>query len=103
MPALSAAWLITKQRRVADQAARHLRAWFLDEQTRMNPNLEYAQAIHGITKGRGTGIIDTVHLVEVARAASVLESSGAFKPRPRRTRSVVRRISALDEHQQKRH
>ncbi len=78
MPALSAAWLITKQRRFADHAARHLRAWFLNQQTRMNPNLEYAQAIHGIAKGRGTGIIDTLHLVEVARAASVLESSGAL-------------------------
>jgi len=83
VPALSAAWLITKQRRFADHAARHLRAWFLDEQTRMNPNLEYAQAIHGIAKGRGTGIIDTLHLVEVARAASVLESSGALSDRDR--------------------
>jgi hypothetical protein len=38
----------------------------------MRPNLQYAQAIHGITTGRGTGIIDTVHLVEVARAAGIL-------------------------------
>ena len=36
--------------------------------TRMNPNLRYAQAIHGVSTGRGTGIIDTIHLVEVARA-----------------------------------
>jgi hypothetical protein len=79
MPALSAAWLITKQRRFADHAAGHLRAWFLNEQTRMNPNLEYAQAIRGIATGRGTGIIDTLHLVEVAQAASVLESSGALQ------------------------
>jgi hypothetical protein len=81
MPALSAAWLITKQRRFADHAAGHLRAWFLNEQTRMNPNLEYAQAIRGIATGRGTGIIDTLHLVEVAQAASVLESSGALSNR----------------------
>ena len=42
----------------------------------MNPNLEFAQAIHGRVTGRGTGIIDTVHLVEVARAASLLEAAG---------------------------
>jgi hypothetical protein len=78
MPALSAAWLITKQRRFADRAAAHLRAWFLDAQTRMNPDLQYAQAIHGRFSGRGTGIIDTIHLVEVVRAASVLEASGAL-------------------------
>ncbi|HYL74766.1 MAG TPA: alginate lyase family protein [Bryobacteraceae bacterium] len=78
MPALTAAWAITKQRRFADHAARHLRAWFLDEATRMNPDLQYAQAIHGRFTGRGTGIIDTIHLVEVVRAASALEPSGAL-------------------------
>ncbi|HEV2689818.1 MAG TPA: alginate lyase family protein, partial [Bryobacteraceae bacterium] len=78
MPALSAAWMITKQRRYADHAARHSRAWFLDDATRMNPDLRYAQAIHGRFTGRGTGIIDTIHLVEVARAASALEPSGAL-------------------------
>ena len=44
----------------------------------MNPNLQYAQAIHGITTGRGTGIIDTIHLVEVARATTVLADGGAL-------------------------
>jgi len=38
----------------------------------MNPNLQYAQAIHGRFTGRGIGIIDTIHLVEVARAVQVL-------------------------------
>ncbi len=78
MPALSAAWLITRQRRYAGHAAAHLRAWFVDEETRMNPNLQYAQAIHGRFTGRGTGIIDTIHLLEVIRAASVLEAGGAL-------------------------
>jgi hypothetical protein len=77
-PALSAAWVISKQRKYAAHAADHLRAWFLDEKTRMNPNLQYAQAIHGRFTGRGTGIIDTLHLVEVARGASAIEKSGAL-------------------------
>jgi hypothetical protein len=72
VPALAAAWKITHDKRYADRAAMHLRAWFIDDATRMNPNLEYAQAIHGRFTGRGTGIIDTVHLVEVARAIEVL-------------------------------
>ncbi len=78
MPALTAAWKITREKLYAAHAARHLQAWFVDPKTRMNPNLQYAQAIHGRTTGRGTGIIDTLHLVEVARAAAVLESSGAL-------------------------
>jgi hypothetical protein len=70
VPALAAAYKITGQRKYSDHAAHHLRAWFIDDATRMNPNLEYAQAIQGRFTGRGTGIIDTLHLVEVARAAS---------------------------------
>ena len=78
MPALAAAWRIAKDRKYAVHAARHLRAWFLDPETRMNPNLQYAQAIHGIATGRGTGIIDTLHLVEVARAISGIDDSLAL-------------------------
>jgi len=77
-PALTAAWKVTRDSRYAKHAVRHLRAWFLDSATRMNPNLQYAQAIHGRFTGRGTGIIDTIHLVEVARAVEVLESSEAL-------------------------
>src|SRR5215831_3419114 len=64
VPALVAAWKLSADRRYADHAARHLRAWFVDDATRMNPNLQYAQAIHGRTTGRGIGIIDTIHLVK---------------------------------------
>jgi len=78
VPALVAAWKLTKDKRYAAKAAEHLRAWFVNEQTRMHPNLQYAQAIHGITTGRGTGIIDTIHLVEVARAIEVLKDSRAL-------------------------
>jgi hypothetical protein len=72
MPALTAAWLLTKDRRYATRAGDHLRAWFVTPETRMNPNLEYSQGVHGVSTGRNYGIIDTLHLVEVARAASFL-------------------------------
>lgn len=77
VPALAAAWLLTGDPRFGDHAARHARAWFLDPSTRMNPHLRFAQAIHGRTTGRGIGVIDTIHLVEVVRALQVLEASGA--------------------------
>jgi len=72
VPALVAAWTISKEQRFADHAARHLNAWFVNKDTRMNPSLQYSQAIHGRVTGRGTGIIDTIHLVEVARAIELL-------------------------------
>src|SRR5947208_1157895 len=62
VPALAAAYLITKDKRYAKHAALHLRAWFIGEATRMNPNLQFAQAIHGVSTGRSIGIIDTIHL-----------------------------------------
>ncbi len=73
VPALAAAYQITRERKYADHAAAHLRAWFMDDATRMNPNLQYAQAIKGRFTGRGIGIIDTLHFVEVARAAGQLD------------------------------
>jgi hypothetical protein len=84
VPALAAAYKITGQSQYSEHAARHLRAWFIDDATRMNPNLEYAQAIQGRFTGRGTGIIDTLHLVEVARAASRVNLSVADREGVRR-------------------
>ncbi len=78
MPALAAAWYLTGDKRYSHRAADHLRAWFVDESTRMSPNLQYAQAIHGITSGRGVGVIDTIHLVEVAQAAPFVRASGSL-------------------------
>lgn len=80
VPALTAAWLLTHDSRYAVHAVEHLRAWFINPATLMNPNLQYAQAIHGITTGRGIGIIDTIHLVEVVRSIPFLERSHQISP-----------------------
>jgi hypothetical protein len=78
VPALASAFKITNDPKYARHAIAHLRAWFIDEPTRMNPNLQYAQAIKGVSTGRGIGIIDTIHLIEVARSIALLEKSGAL-------------------------
>lgn len=77
VPALVAAYEITRDPRYARHAVEHLRAWFVSESTRMNPSLLYGQAIEGVATGRGIGIIDTIHLVEVAQAMRELERLGA--------------------------
>jgi hypothetical protein len=69
---LTSAWLITGERKYADKASEHFRAWFIDPNTRMNPDMLYAQAIWGRFTGRGVGLIDAYHLVEVARSAKIL-------------------------------
>src|SRR3546814_15690201 len=50
---------------------RHLQAWFVDPETRMNPDLDHAQAIIGVNTGRAIGVSDTLQIVEVARAAAL--------------------------------
>jgi Alginate lyase len=55
---LSLAYHITGDEKYARGAARFLRGFFLDPATRMNPNMEHAQAIMGVNSGRGSGMID---------------------------------------------
>lgn len=78
--ALAAAYKITGAESNVVKAAELLRVFFLDEATRMNPNLNFAQAIPGVTPGRGIGIIDTLHLIEVPKAIRALEEAKAFPP-----------------------
>jgi hypothetical protein len=75
---LGSAYLLTGDDQYTRHAVTHLKAWFVDEETKMNPNLLYGQAIKGKATGRSTGVIDTIHLVEVARATQVLSKSPAF-------------------------
>ena len=72
--ALASAYKITGDEKYVKQAVIHLKAWFVDSETLMNPNLNYAQAINGLFTGRGIGIIDTIHLLDVAQGTLVMES-----------------------------
>lgn len=78
VPALTAAWMLTGDRRYSTHAIAHLDAWFLAPATRMNPDLQHAQAITGVSLGRGTGIIDTIHLAEVTQSATLLADAAQF-------------------------
>ncbi len=61
-----------------DRAQTILKEFFLSEETRMNPSLTYAQAIHGVCRGRGIGIIDTIHLADIPYAVRYLHDSGGL-------------------------
>ena len=76
--ALAAAYALTNDDAYVVKAQQLLRVFFLDEETRMNPNLNYSQAILGFSRGSPMGVIDTLHLAEVAVAIPFLEKSPAF-------------------------
>ncbi len=75
---LVAAYKVTKEEKYADKAIAHLKAWFVNPNTRMNPNMNYAQAIKGRCAGRGVGLIDGIHFVEPVRAITYLEETQAI-------------------------
>ena len=72
---LASAYKITGNEKYVVQAFKHLKVWFADTSTMMNPSLLFAQAIKGRFTGRGTGIIDTIHFIEVAQAILVMENA----------------------------
>lgn len=74
----TSAYLLTGDKKFATAVGEHLEAWFVNPETRMNPSLLYVQAIKGRVTGRGIGIIDAIHLVEVARSVEILEKNGAL-------------------------
>ncbi|MBN1349748.1 alginate lyase family protein [candidate division KSB1 bacterium] len=77
---LAAAYDLTQNEVYSAKAVRFLKEFFLDAETRMNPHLRYAQALPGICSGRGIGIIDTLHLVEVPVAIDALRQSPTLTP-----------------------
>jgi hypothetical protein len=78
--ALAAAYACTGDDKYVTKAEQLLRVFFVDEKTKMNPNLDYAQAVLGESTGRSYGVIDTLHLAEVPVAIRVLEKSPSFSP-----------------------
>ena len=63
----------------ATKATQQIRAWFLDQPTRMNPHLEYAQVVKGIDGGSPFGIIDTRPLLMVVDAVVLLNEAKAWQ------------------------
>ena len=74
-------YFITGEERYTDLIKKHLRNWFVNPETRMNPHLEYGQFIPGKVKGRAEGIIDygagftyALNLIHLLDKRGVLEA-----------------------------
>lgn len=75
---LAYAWYFTGNAKYAAGAVKHLRVFFIDPATKMNPNLQFGQAVMGVSDGRGIGLIDTRTLPDLVDAIRVLEGSAAW-------------------------
>jgi galactose mutarotase-like enzyme len=79
--ALALAYHYTDDPKYARKAAEVVRTWFLDPATRMNPNMNYAQAVPNLAEGRPEGVLDTSGFTKVIDAVGLLGPSGALKPK----------------------
>lgn len=76
--ALALGYFFTGKEEYAARAALLLRTWFLDPATRMNPNLNYAQAVLGVNTGRGIGLIETRGLPRILDSITLLSGSASL-------------------------
>ena len=75
---LALGYFVTGKKEYAARAGEILRMWFIDPATKMNPNLQYAQAIPGLNTGRGIGIIETRGLTSVVDSVGLLAGSPSW-------------------------
>ncbi len=78
---LSMAYFFTDDEKYARKAVENLKIWFIDPETKMNPNLNFGQTIFGRNdgKGRGAGMIETYTFVEMLDGIELLKKSSSFK------------------------
>ena len=72
---LSLAYYFTDNRHYASKAVELLRVWFLNNGTRMNPDLRYAEMAPGRNNGSSTGIMDAHNMPEVIDAIGLIQHS----------------------------
>ncbi|WP_171650543.1 alginate lyase family protein [Paenibacillus foliorum] len=75
---LSLAYYYTNDNKYADRAALLLKTWFIDPETKMNPNMNYAQGVGGAENGRKEGVLESDKLLEIIDSIELISNSGSW-------------------------
>ncbi|MDF2698609.1 MAG: hypothetical protein K0Q49_165 [Haloplasmataceae bacterium] len=74
-------FLLTDQLKYYELLKKHCYNWFIDENTKMNPNLNFGQFIPGLVDGRAEGIIDysanfsyALHMITLLSQFNLIET-----------------------------
>ena len=74
--ALAAFYFPEKAKEYAEYANRQLYDWFINPETRTNPNAKYAQSVPGVAEGRGAGLIEFCQISALLNALGILDCMG---------------------------
>ena len=77
---LALAYYFSNDEAYAKHITQLMQVWFLDTATKMNPNLNYAQAVKGRFEGRPEGLIDTRHFIYMLDGIQLLKTSKSWTP-----------------------
>jgi hypothetical protein len=75
---LSLAYYLSGDEVYAKKAVEFLHVWYLDDATRMNPNLNFAQFVKNANKGRGAGVLDGRSIIYCIEGLGLLDNSKNF-------------------------
>lgn len=72
---LALAYYYTNNTKYAQRAVEMIQIWIINDATKMNPHLKYAQGIPGTVPGRALGILDGRHFVRILDSITLIENS----------------------------
>lgn len=75
---LGLAYYFTEDEKYATMASKLIKTWFLDAETKMNPNLNFGQGVPGHNTGRPYGIIETRGFVEILDTVLLIQNSKSW-------------------------
>ena len=75
---LGLAYYLTGDEKYAKKAAELIHVWFLEEATRMNPNVNHAQCRPGHNDGTKSGVLDGRLLIKALEASLLIKNSLSF-------------------------
>ncbi|KAF9959302.1 hypothetical protein BGZ72_009879 [Mortierella alpina] len=76
------AYFWTGDERYAEKTVYRVKQWFLDPETRMNPNVKYGSWIFGEKLGRAQGVLDMFKVYGMFEALKAIKDSKALQAEP---------------------